>query len=63
MQEELSPVAMHKSKGQAFNQNALTLPTLFLMSVLSKTLFTLMRCHLMSFPLLTAWHNKLFIGY
>ena len=35
----------------------------FLMPVFSKSLFTLVRSHFMSFSLLTAWHNKLFIGY
>jgi len=32
------------------------LSRLLLMSVLSKTLLTLMRCHLMPFSFLSAWH-------
>jgi hypothetical protein len=37
-------------------EDQMRLPALFLMSVLSKTFLTLMRCHLMSFSFLTAWH-------
>jgi hypothetical protein len=33
---------------------------LLLMSVLSETLLTLVRCHFVLLSFLTAWHNKLF---
>lgn len=33
----------------------------FLMPVFSKSLFTLVRSHFMSFSLLTAWHMRIFL--
>lgn len=43
--------------GKGASVDAHALPVFLLMSVLSKTLLTLVRSHLMSFSFLTAWHG------